>query len=452
MQQQRLNPSYRLSFFTLLLLCAMLISACQPIQPVAETGTASENAAAERTPSTGRLVVADTAAGGLYVYDIPSWEQVGQIDGVMMGDHAGFVALPDGRLLFTTSDTNELMVLDLNDEPTVVGQVALPGGVVHLAVDPAMTHVFVSTMKNADTGEGKTALTRIDLTTMTTTEQALVSGEPGLLVTADAVYHRDGGELGRLQAFGLTDFGSYSDESAPYVDIGAYGHGEAVVNDKIYVATDDGVDVVDVSSGELVYEMTLPWAASDREGGRAYYVRVAPSGAQLWSYLRIVANPEDDASWENWQDWQNDLYLIDLATNKMSRQDLGPGLVYRMAISDRYAFYPRLHPSGDQGILVDAQPGSATFGEIVAAVALPAVTDAPQEGIAPWDATGQRITAMTPDGAWAFITGGGDGLVHVIDTATQAIVGAIETPSSLDGGGYMVVVQPGYELVDRVGR
>jgi hypothetical protein len=67
-------------------------------------------------------------------------------------------------------------------------------------------------------------------------------------------------------------------------------------------------------------------AISGREGGRGYYLRADAHG-NLWSYLRIVANPEDDAAWENWQDWQNDGYLVDTATEFAQQFELGAGLV-----------------------------------------------------------------------------------------------------------------------------
>jgi hypothetical protein len=38
------------------------------------------------------------------------------------------------------------------------------------------------------------------------------------------------------------------------------------------------------------------------------------------------------------------------------------------------------------------------------------------------------------------------------DTASLTIVGQIETPTPLNGGGYLLVVQPGQPLTDRVGR
>jgi Zn/Cd-binding protein ZinT len=402
-------------------------------------------------PAQTRLIIADTNAGGLSIYDIPEWTLVAEFPDLTFADHPGYIVLPDGRVLFTTQE-NELIVLDAaSATPAVVGSVALPGTAIHLAVDPNLAFAVVSTLHDEEAGAGEDTLTMIDLATLQATAQPIQTGEPGVLIGDGVLLHRDGGEIGRLQAFALENFGTHDPEGIAYVDIGAYGHGEAIVNVHAYIATDDGIDIVHIDGDQLDHESVLPWNVSGREGGRGYYMRADAHG-NLWSYLRIVANPEDDAAWENWQDWQNDGYLIDTRAQEALRFELGPGLVYRMALSSKYALYSRLHPDGDEAILVDADPASATFAQIVARISLPATTAAPVAGVAPWEAAGQRITGITPDGTWGFVSGGGDGIVHVIDTQTQAIIDRIETPTALNRGGYLLVVQPGQPVVDTVGR
>lgn len=398
-----------------------------------------------------RLIVADPAAGGLTVYSVPDWAMAAEFPDLTFADHPGYVVLPDGRVLFTTLE-NELIVLDAaSATPSVLGSVTLPGTAIHLAVDPNLEFVALSTMHDELSGVGEDTLTLIDLASLATSHIHLTTGEPGVLVGDGVVLHRDGDVAGRLEAFPVANFATEDAKATSSVDIGAYGHGEAVVNGHAYVLTDDGVDIVHIEGDQLEHEAVVPWNVAGREGGRGYYLRADAHG-NLWSYLRIVANPEDDAAWENWQDWQNDGYLINTTAESAQRFELGAGLVYRMALSSRYALYSRLHPDGDEAILVDADPNSATFAQIVARVPLPAASDAPVAGVAPWEAAGQRMTGITPDGAWGFVSGGGDGVVHVIDTAAQQIVGQIATPTTLDGGGYLLVVQPGQPLIDNVGR
>jgi Zn/Cd-binding protein ZinT len=426
---------------------AGLTAAIPDLLPMLEMLPAAERA----NPAQTRLIVADPDAGGLTLYSVPEWQLVAEFADLTFADHPGYIVLPDGRVLFTTPE-NELIVLDATAAtPRVLGRVTLPGAAIHLAVDPDLEFVAISTMADEESGEGATTLTQVNLATFTLTVQAIDSGEPGVLVGAEAILHRDGSEIGRLQSFPLAGFGAHAADEAPYVDIGAYGHGEALVDDHAYILTDDGVDIVHVTGAELEHEAVLPWNVSGREGGRGYYLRADAHG-NLWSYLRIVANPAEDAAWANWQDWQNDAYLIDTTKQAAQRFELGPGLVYRMALSSKYALYSRLHPDGDEAILVDADPTSATFAQIVARIGLPHPTEAPTAGVAPWEAAGQRITGITPDGAWGFVSSGGDGVVHVIDTAAQQIVGQIATPTALDGGGYLLVIQPGQPLLDNVGR
>ncbi|NJN94450.1 MAG: LysM peptidoglycan-binding domain-containing protein [Anaerolineales bacterium] len=417
-------------------------------------------AAAKTTPGpqanstlSTRLVVADIEAEKLYVYSAPEFELLGQFDGLQVADHAGFVVLPDGRVLLVDNKAQELLVFDvLNDQPQIVGRAKIPGAAVHLAVDPQGAYAAVSTSHDDESGQGKDALTRINLSTFETSEIPVATEEPGLLLGQDVILHRDGAELGQLQAFSLANLPQTGPEPDAFVDIGAFGHGEALINGHAYIATDDGVDVVHVEGGELEHEAVLPWNASGREGGRAYFVRVSPDGDHLWSYLRIVNNPDDDASWQNWQDWQNDVYLADLKTEKVTRLELGPGIVYRFALAAPYALYAQVHPNGDIAHLLDANPASSTFGQVLAEILLPALSHAPQSGVDPWDAAGFRVTAITPDGRWGFVSNGGDGSIAVIDTETRQIAGTITTPTPLNGGGYMVAVQPGQPLVDGVGR
>ncbi|MEZ4833927.1 MAG: hypothetical protein R2873_18415 [Caldilineaceae bacterium] len=80
---------------------------------------------------------------------------------------------------------------------------------------------------------------------------------------------------------------------------------------------------------------------------------------------------------------QNDLYVVDLAATEATRLELGSGLVYRMALSDKLAVLVRLHPDGDTAHFIDA--------DLVAHLphrnrrrCIAAHGGAPESGIEPW--------------------------------------------------------------------
>ncbi|MEZ4833929.1 MAG: hypothetical protein R2873_18425 [Caldilineaceae bacterium] len=59
----------------------------------------------------GHLLVADPADGGIIVYALADGAAVAEITDVYMDGHAGFVALPDGRVLLADNVARELVVL-----------------------------------------------------------------------------------------------------------------------------------------------------------------------------------------------------------------------------------------------------------------------------------------------------------------------------------------------------
>jgi hypothetical protein len=71
------------------------------------------------TPGNGeRLVVADTEAQRLYVYDVATLTLVADLPDVAMADHPGFLPLDDGRLLFVDSALNALQIARINSVAT----------------------------------------------------------------------------------------------------------------------------------------------------------------------------------------------------------------------------------------------------------------------------------------------------------------------------------------------
>jgi YVTN family beta-propeller protein len=234
---------------------------------------------------------------------------------------------------------------------------------------------------------------------------------------------------------------------------GEAGHGEAVSHerDRLYVATNDGIEVIGVDDTLEAIE-TTPWDVDGRTGGRAFYVRLSTDGNSLVTYLANRAPNQP------WGEWENDAYLLDLDTNEATRIPLANGYVWRMGISDSHAAYfnltPDGDPDGDQVHLLDLDADSATFGTIVASVALPELSNRATGDTEIWmqpDAEYRRIT-MTPDGQYVYVTNGGDGTISVIDTEERAIVATIDAPSALVGGGSVTTAQSGFELVDTVAR
>ena len=73
------------------------------------------HAAAQATPvpddGQGTLIVADPAAHALYAYGLPDLELEASLDGVEMNTHAGFLPLPDGRLLLIDDAADELLAV-----------------------------------------------------------------------------------------------------------------------------------------------------------------------------------------------------------------------------------------------------------------------------------------------------------------------------------------------------
>jgi DNA-binding beta-propeller fold protein YncE len=316
--------------------------------------------------------------------------------------------------------------------------VGLPAS--HIAVDPLGRYAVAGSDE-----PGKT-LTLVDLETFEGVSFGLESQDPGVALGGEPLHILHRNAAGRLEAFAVQDVLAGNVEARSSVEVGAGGHGEAFSHalGRFYTATDDGIESAQVTPDGLAPHAVTPYDADGRSGGRAYFVRLGDT--HLYTYLRVMGGAETP-----WQDWGNDLYALELTTDEVTRLPLAPGLVFRFALSEPYALLFNVHPDGDHAFLLDVNPASATFHQVVAEIALAPLGNAPRPGVSPWDAESRRA-AITPDGRWGFVSHGGDGLISVIDTEARAVVRTLETPTPLAGGGYLVAVQPGMSATDTVGR
>lgn len=391
-----------------------------------------------------RLVVADAAAGSLYVYSIPTHQKLATVTGRTFADHAGLLPLRDGRVLFVDEAHNELVALQVSGTPRVVGTAPLPAGeVTHIAADESGRYAVVAAAEEHDhegTQEeeaGHGLLTVVDLDTYRPSTVEVHTGHPGVAITGGTVVHRNDHD-NRLETYPIADIlASPGAELEPTssVPIGAHGHGEATTGGLVLGATDAGLDTARVVNGKLEPVRTVAWP----DTGRAFYVRVRGDGSQLATYT-------SNESGDDWQNWKHSAFLVNPATGQAARSELGTGFLFRHGISDRFAGYVLQQPAKDQVAFV-----SLRRGQVASRVDLPALPGGPVADQSPWGAQKRRI-AIEPSGSLAYVTGGGTGRISVISPDLGRVIGTITTPTKLDGGGALTVVTPGRDDADRIGR
>jgi hypothetical protein len=391
------------------------------------------------------LAIADPVAEVLYLYATPDLEPVGQIDNVAVQGHAGMLPMPDGTVLFVDEPRSRLVAVGLVDgTAAIVHEVAVSQPVSHIAVDPEAMYAAVGSSDPA------APITLVDLATWEATPLPLTdTGEVGLALSSSpaTLYHRND-VLFRIESYLVSDVLAGNLEPHAKVETGPGGHGESfdAASGRLYIATDEGIDVVQTDGPELTYVTTLPWDASGRTGGRGYFQRLTFDGTHVVSYTADRTAPE-----EEWDTWANDLWLADTTTDAVQRVELGPGYVFRFALSETSALFYRLHPDGDEAILVDLDPASPTFGKVTSRIPLEPMSGGPVAGATPYT-TEFRTTGITPDGAWGFVSAGGDGTVAVLDLGAGEIVSTIELPTPLTGGGSMTVFGTPDDFRDYIAR
>ena len=257
-------------------------------------------------------------------------------------------------------------------------------------------------------------------------------------------------EEGIHEAFRLSRLIRNEEAFLSDVELGSRPQGDVISHKlKVYCsATDMGIECSDIDGGDLTPGITLPYDTAERSGGRALYVRLADDQRTVFSFIR-----DDSADPTDWTQWSNDAYIGNIETGAVTRVALGPGLLHRFALSKTVALYILQGPQGDRAFLLDADPQSPTFTQIMTTIALPALQE-PLDPDLPPLAEGQqlRLPALTPDGQWGFVTHGGDGLISVINTAQAEVVQQLGVPTPLAGGGYLTAVQKKMKLSDTIGR
>jgi hypothetical protein len=151
-----------------------------------------------------------------------------------------------------------------------------------------------------------------------------------------------------------------------------------------------------------------------------------------------------------WPDTDQDVHIVDMKTRTAQRFNLGNGVAARFASSKRFAVFSLVHPDGDRLRLLDVRPSSASYLEFVGDAPLTAMTNGPVAG-QPLDGRERRFVGATPDGRFAFVTHGGDGIVSMVNTATLEVT-EFAVPTALVGGGYVAGFTRGVKLVDLLGR
>ncbi|MCB1235928.1 MAG: hypothetical protein KDM91_12740 [Verrucomicrobiae bacterium] len=416
-------------------------------------------AQAESTPAAGEaapyLFVADAAAQAVALYSIPGFELTGQLDGVTFGIHGGALQLPDGRLLFADVGSNEILALGTDDAgaPVILQRTAatLGGGISWASVDPEFTYLVAGSLVGEHEEQEHTQYINIvDLETFDNVALEFTMNEPEEItpwLMGDPL-HLHVATGGEIASYLLADLLEGRQEPLAKVPVDLESHGGATDAQRghiLYVTGPGaGFDVLDVSDGAAAYLTQVPWDLDDLSGGRNARPRMLPDGDHIFG---VMTPGLDDHSL--WAETMVSNHILNLETLEARRVPVDVGTIgYRWGVSDRYALWAGYNAEGAQAYLLDADPASATFGDVVATIPVAMPSQAAQAGEDYDGSEFYLMTAITPDSAYGFVTISGDSLIQVLDLAAREVVAEITTPFPLAGGGYTTVVQPGLTPVD----
>lgn len=392
------------------------------------------------------LLVSDHVEGSVHVLTVPDGTETGRLTGRHLSEHAGFLALPGGRAACVDDRRGELLVLDPFGDELVQAAVPVAVPAEHLACDPSGRWVAVTTGLGKNAEPWSDLLTVIDLATGAAARIRTRVGEPGVTVLGDddplvVLRHREPGALAAHRFADLLGAPPGCPPVTPHADLPLPddGHGDAQDphSGQVFAATGDGVHRARHEGDALVPEPVIPWASP----ARGWYVRLDPRRRALWSTLR--GGPADPL---RWPEWTNQAWRHDLETNRTTLTELGPGLVFRLALARHHTAFTRIHPDGDELILLDAD-------DTARRIPLPAMDGAPRRGGTPWEGVQRRAVAASPGADWVAVTRGGHGQIHVFDARTGSEAARLDLATPLHHGGYaMLRTQTDGAEGDPVGR
>ncbi|MCG3043338.1 hypothetical protein ACLIYM_11400 [Streptomyces fenghuangensis] len=381
------------------------------------------------------LLVSDHVDGALYALTVPDGTVTHRLTGRHISEHAGFLALPGGRVACVDDRRGELLVLDPFGGELVELAVPVAVPAEHLACDPSGRRLAVTTGTGRNSEPWSDLLTVVDLATEETSRVRTRAGEPGVTVPGGGdplvvLRHREPGALAVHRFADLLAAPPGCPPATPHalLPLPDDGHGDAYAPGpgRVFAATGEGVHRARRAGDALTAEPVIPWGSP----GRGWYLRLDTRRQALWSTLRGGA-PDP----VRWPEWTNRAWRHDLETGRTHLTDLGPGLVFRLALSRRHAAFARIHPDGDELVLLDADgPDGA-----VRRLPLTAMDGAPRRGDTPWEGVQRRAVAASPDSDWVAATRGGHGEVHIVDAETGSEAARPRLGTPLHHGGHMVL-------------
>ncbi|MFJ4029037.1 YncE family protein [Paenarthrobacter sp. NPDC089989] len=402
------------------------------------------------------LVVADQKAGRVTVLDPASGNVVRKVHGVVLAEHAGILDLGGGMCAFIDDAGGALVIFNpLTEAPPLHLPVAIPGE--HLACDPSGRYLAVTTGLGLSWEPWSDLLTVVDLESddgPTSRRVRTRAGEPGVVVgeTPDGpvvvVRHREPGSIESFSIGCILEEGIHCPPmSGLSVPASPDGHGDAFdpATGTMFVATGLGLERFDVRKPQPHVLPTIPWGAE----GRAYFLRFCPVRRILVAVLR--AGGEEPREWTA---WTNALWVHHLDTGVTSTAPLGPGLVFRFALTATGIATARIHPDGDQLTVHGLDPQTSLLRELRAQWDLPPMNGAPRPGSEPWDNAERRAIAASPTSEVVAVTRGGHGELHLLDTSRAGnAVRTLSLETPLHDGGHLAWLSSEQQLPrDTVGR
>ncbi|MFG3551521.1 hypothetical protein [Streptomyces sp. NPDC047725] len=407
-------------------------------------------------PLAPRLLTADQVAGSIRVLSLPDGRVTGVVEGRHLAEHAGFLALPDGHWAFVDDLAGELVVLDPYGpdagRPLIAATAPVATPAEHLAADSSGRRLAVTTGLGRNEEPWSDLLTTVDLDRGRSVRVRTRAGEPGVTVVCGSggplvvLRHREPGTLTAYRYDDLQDAAPASPPASPAYETELPdhdGHGDAYdrLTGRLFAAAASGVHRARRDGDRLLMEEPVPWAGP----GRGYYLRLDPVRRTLWSCVR--GGPADPG---RWPEWTNDAWFHALDGGPTGRLPLGPGLVFRLAVAAHHVAYARVHPDGDELILVSAELAGGG-PRVIARHPLPPMDGAPRPGGTPWDGVQRRSVAASAGGPLTAVTRGGHGEVHLFDGTGH--VATLTVPTPLDEGGHLALTTPGDRAwEDPVGR